>query len=202
MRCLLCLKEMGKGSIRDILWEEDLICEECRRQWERKDIRFQMDGITVRSDYVYNKAFSSCLIQYKELCDEALKDVFVKEVRKKMKRRYHGYTLCMMPSSNSKVQARGFHHLQGMYESIGLPILDPFEKIDERDQKKAGRQQRQMMMKDIRLKEGIDLPKKIVLCDDTITTGSTLKGALACIDRARHKIQIYCVSANRLWLKQ
>lgn len=102
MRCLLCMKEMGKGSIRDVLFEEDIICEECRRQWEERDISFKMDGIRVRSDYVYNDAFSSCLVQYKECFDEALKDVFLYRKKKKIRRMYRSYTLCMMPSGRKR----------------------------------------------------------------------------------------------------
>ena len=75
MRCLLCGCEMQQGSLRDILFNEDIICEACRSKWERKKIDFRLDGIRVRSDYVYNDAFSECLIQYKECCDEALKDL-------------------------------------------------------------------------------------------------------------------------------
>ena len=30
MRCLLCGCEMQQGSLRDILFNEDIICEACR----------------------------------------------------------------------------------------------------------------------------------------------------------------------------
>ena len=66
MRCLMCGKEMKQGSFRDILFEEDLLCENCRSGWDKRKIEFRLDGIRVRSDYVYNDAFSNCLIQYKE----------------------------------------------------------------------------------------------------------------------------------------
>lgn len=202
MKCLLCMREMNLGSLSDILFQEDLICSQCRKKWEKKDIVFKMEGIRVRSDYVYNDAFSSCLIQFKECCDEALKDVFLYKVKKKLKHRYRGYALCMMPSSTRKTEERGFSHLKEMYACVGLPILEPFEKTGDADQKQAGRMQRMEMQKEIRLKEGVVLPKKIVLCDDTITTGSTLKGALSCIDLSEHKVEIYCVSANYRWLEE
>ena len=202
MRCLLCMKEMGKGSIRDVLFEEDIICEECRRQWEERDISFKMDGIRVRSDYVYNDAFSSCLVQYKECFDEALKDVFLYRQKKKIRRMYRGYTLCMMPSGRKKMEERGFSHLAGMFECVGLPVMEPFGKKDESDQKQKDLKERMKMIDNIVLKEGISLPKKIVLCDDTLTTGSTLKGALSTLDRNRHQIEIYCASMNRRWLEE
>lgn len=202
MRCLLCDQEMQQGSLKDILFEEDVICESCRSKLERRQIEFRLDGIRVRSDYVYNDAFSECLIQYKECCDEALKDVFLYPIRKQLRKRYRGYTICLMPSSTKKLAMRGFNHLVGMYENLGMKMIEPFEKVEEKDQKGAGRMERRSMEHGIRLKPDVKLPKKLLLCDDTITTGSTLKGALRVLDRDNHRIEIYCVSANHFWITE
>ena len=202
MRCLLCSCEMQQGSLRDILFNEDIICEACRSKWERKKIDFRLDGIRVRSDYVYNDAFSECLIQYKECCDEALKDVFLYRIKDVIRKRYKGYTVCLMPSSTTKLAVRGFNHLAGMYESLGMKMIEPFEKVEEKDQKGAGRMERRNMEHGIRLKPDVQLPKKLLLCDDTITTGSTLKGALRVLDHNSHRIEIYCVSANHFWIQE
>lgn len=202
MRCPLCDREMQQGSLKDILFKEDVICEACRSKWERKKIDFRLDGIRVRSDYVYNDAFSECLIQYKECCDEALKDVFLYPIRKQLRKRYRGYTICLMPSSTKKLAMRGFNHLAGMYENLGMKMIEPFEKVEEKDQKGAGRMERRSMEHGIRLKPDVKLPKKLLLCDDTITTGSTLKGALRVLDRDNHRIEIYCVSANHFWITE
>lgn len=202
MRCLLCGCEMQQGSLRDILFNEDIICEACRSKWERKKIDFRLDGIRVRSDYVYNDAFSECLIQYKECCDEALKDVFLYRIKDVIRKRYKGYTVCLMPSSTTKLAVRGFNHLAGMYESLGMKMIEPFEKVEEKDQKGAGRMERRNMEHGIQLKPDVQLPKKLLLCDDTITTGSTLKGALRVLDHNSHRIEIYCVSANHFWIQE
>ena len=202
MRCLLCGCEMQQGSLRDILFNEDIICEACRSKWERKKIDFRLDGIRVRSDYVYNDAFSECLIQYKECCDEVLKDVFLYRIKDVIRKRYKGYTVCLMPSSTTKRAVRGFNHLAGMYESLGIKMIEPFEKVEEKDQKGAGRVERRNMVHGIRLKPDVQLPKKLLLCDDTITTGSTLKGALRVLDHNSHRIEIYCVSANHFWIQE
>ena len=200
MRCLMCGKEMKQGSFRDILFEEDLLCENCRSGWDKRKIEFRLDGIRVRSDYVYNDAFSKCLIQYKECCDEALKDVFLHRIKAQLKRRYRGYALCLMPSSKRKVEERGFHHLKEMYACLGMEMIEPFEKTGDHDQKGAGRKERRFMEHGIRLKQDISLPDKLLLCDDTITTGSTLKGSLHVLDLNRHHVEIYCVSANHTWV--
>ena len=201
MRCLMCGKELGESSFRDVVIGEDLLCSPCRKQWEKKHISFVIDGVKGEADYVYNDAFSSSLIQLKECGDEALKDIFLFEVRKKIKRKYRGYTLCCMPSSLEKINSRGFSHLQEMYSCLDMEILEPFIKNTNISQKQNPGYLRKNMSHEIKLKSGVKLPKKLLLVDDTITSGATLKGAIACLSKEQHKIKIYCVSANRSWVK-
>ena len=199
MRCIYCGRQMQESSLRDLLAGSDPLCLPCRAQWERKDIRFLLDGIRLDSFYVYNEVFSSCLIQYKECGDEALKDVFLYGLEGKIRRMYRGYTFLMMPSSEEKVNERGFSHLAAMAECLRLPAEEPFEKISHASQKRLGREERLKMAGNIRLKDGAVLPEKIVLFDDTVTTGATLRGALSCFDHEGHRIRICTVSYNRRW---
>lgn len=201
MRCLMCGKELGESSFRDIVVGEDPLCSACRKQWEKKHIAFVLDGVSGEADYVYNDAFSSALIQFKECGDEALKDIFLYEVKNKIKRKYRGYTLCYMPSSLEKINSRGFSHLQEMFSCLNMEILDPFFKNTNVSQKENPGYLRKNMSHEIHLKHGVVLPKKLLLVDDTITSGATLKGAIACLSTQQHKIRIYCVSANRSWVK-
>ncbi len=201
MRCLMCGKELGESSFRDVVIGEDPLCSTCRKQWEKKHISFVLDGVNGEADYVYNDAFSSALIQLKECGDEALKDIFLFGVKKKIKRKYRGYTLCCMPSSLEKRNSRGFSHLQEMFSCLGMEILEPFIKNTNVSQKENPGYLRKNMSHEIQLKSGVELPKKLLLVDDTITSGATLKGAIACLSKEQHKIKIYCVSANRSWVK-
>lgn len=196
MRCCMCGKKLGESGLRDILYGEDCLCTSCRRQWLHVPQHFLVNGIPSDSDYLYHSGFSSCLIQYKECGDEALKDAFLFEVREKLYRRYRGWSLCLMPSSQEKMAERGFSHLHEMFQCIGLPILEPFEKSGSTVQKELDYQSRQQMKSAIVLKEGFTLPKKIVLCDDVITTGATLKGALRWIDLGLHQVRIYTAAAD------
>ncbi len=200
MKCLWCGKEMQEGSLRDLIIGSDPLCSDCRGAWMRKDIRFQFQNVPLYSFYVYGKAFSSCLIQYKELGDEALAGIFLHEIRGRIRRLFHGYTLVLMPSTAEKERERGFSHLEKMFACAGMPMISPFEKTASVSQKHLNREERMAMANAIRLKKDAVLPEKIVLCDDTITTGATLAGALSCFPHENHRIRICTVSYNERWL--
>lgn len=196
MRCVMCGKEFGEGSLRDILFGEDPLCLSCRSQWFHQPQRYRVNGVLGESDYLYNEAFSSCLIQFKECGDEALKDIFLFEAKRRIARKYRGWTLCLMPSSQEKQERRGFSHLQEIFANAGLEILEPFVKTEDIVQKKRSYAERQQMKAKIRLKEGVLLPDRILLCDDVITTGATIKGALCCIEKEKYLVRIYTVAAD------
>lgn len=195
---MMCGKQLGSsGNWQEMLFEEDLLCHSCRSQWIASKQKFIIDGIRADSDWEYEGGFAKCLLQYKECNDEALHEIFLNLYRKKLRHRYHGCTLLLIPSTEEKNRERGFHHLPGIFECLGLNMLEPFDKVLIEQQKELSRAGRQKMRHGIRLKPNIGLPKKIVLCDDVITTGSTIRGALNCLEKSDHCIRIYaCAVAS------
>ena len=179
MRCLMCGKQMTKETFADLFREDDVLCADCRDGWKRISRRFRFQGRKAFALYEYNAAFSSCLLQFKECGDEALKTAFLYPDRRLLKRMYHGRTLLLLPSSEEKERERAFSHLKELFEGVGLPMLEPFLKTGEQSQKSLSRRERREMSSGIILKPGIVLPRRCVLADDVITTGSTMKGALS-----------------------
>ncbi len=193
MKCLMCGKDFDEnGSLREILFEEDLLCETCRSGWKENKRNDKVGQYRMKSSWIYNDAFKTCLIQYKEAGDEALKDIFLYPVKKDVKKYLKGYTLLLMPSTKEKLEQRGFSHLKYMFSCLKLPMLDPF--ITEQNQKGKSLKERNAIGKSMCLKENIKLPYKIALVDDVYTTGSTIRGALDCINQKQHKIKIYTVA--------
>lgn len=193
MKCLLCGKSTGSSSMPLIsMFSDDPLCYDCRKQWKPYRGSRDIEGIPVDILYDYRSGYSSALIQYKECGDEALKDIFLYPYISRIRWKYRGCTLLLMPSANEKVRQRGFDHLKEMFACLNMPMLSPFEKRREIDQKGGTRSSRSAMSGNIMLKEGAELPRKILLVDDVITTGSTLRGALHCIDKQQHRIRILC----------
>ena len=201
MRCLLCGKEMGSDDLYDLFLSDDVICCKCRSTWERAPHSVLLDGVHVEAPWIYNDAFASALMQYKELYDEALAPIFLQYDRKRLHRKYHNYRIFVMPSSNANRMRRGFSHLAKMFTGIGKIIEEPFEMIEELDQKKKSGRQRELMKENIRLKDGVKVKGKILLCDDTMTTGSTLRGALRCLGKTKD-VRILCASLNKGWFEK
>ena len=193
MKCLLCGKRTGSSSMPLIsMFSDDPLCYDCRKLWKPYQGKREIEGIRAEILYDYRSGYRSALIQYKECGDEALKDIFLYPHISMIRRKYRGYTLLLMPSAKEKVRQRGFDHLEEMFACLNMPMMSPFEKLREIDQKGGGRSRRSVMTGNIILKEGVILPEKILLVDDVVTTGSTLRGALHCIDVQKHRIRILC----------
>ena len=202
MRCLMCGMEKGEGDFIDILENDDPLCHTCRSHLTKIKFRMQFHGYKLYTSYLYDDAFAKLLVQYKECFDEALKTVFLYPFRWWLTFRFFGYTVCYLPSSKEKIAKRGFHHLEKMFSTLPLRQLDILEKASDFDQKNCSVDERMKMSDNIVLKKNCVVPKKILLVDDTITTGASMLGALRCLKDNDCKIVIYVVSVNRLWLKK
>lgn len=189
MQCLLCGKEMGSDSLYDLLFSGDVICSACRRKWVRDRKKYAFQGYTAVSLYVYENNFRTCLLQFKERNDEALAPVFLADSKGFVKRYCFGYTVCLLPSSQLHRERRGFDHLEEMWDGMGVKTISPFMNLEDGSQKGKGYTERQKMSRNIIMKENVKLPKKIVLFDDVITTGATMRGALQALDRG-HQVKI------------
>ncbi|MBQ6221555.1 MAG: ComF family protein [Solobacterium sp.] len=194
MRCLMCGKKIEEQGFSGLFYQEDLLCGECRGEWQKDGTYHSFGDFRVYTSYIYNDAFSSCLLQFKECGDEALMDVFLYKIKNELRKKYHGYTWLLMPSTAENEERRGFHHLKEMFGSLHMPVMEPFEKDSDEIQKKLSYEERQKMSSRIRLKKNIRIPPKVVLADDIVTTGATMRGARNALAGRKIKIAYYAVA--------
>ena len=184
MRCIYCDKEIKKITFTSLFLERDPLCIECRRQLQVKRRCFLLGELKAESFYEYDGLFKSLLLQYKECCDEALKDVFLYGLKDYIRIRYAGYHLLFVPSSTQKRQMRGFDHLELIFEDIGLPRVKGLKMKEDLIQEGKNAKERNRMM-DNYIYEGEEL-NRVLIVDDVMTTGSSILGVYEAIkDRTK-----------------
>lgn len=193
-RCLWCNEDIfEKCTLLQMFMHNDCLCPGCRKQFVRYKRSIIFEGFKIKGLYVYNDFFASALLQYKGCYDEALAPIFLKPFKAWIKWKYRGYTIVFVPSHESVEVLRGFKHLQQMFQGCGLKMCDCLKKTALVNQKEAPLMQRQQVGSAFSLKE-VPLPSKILLVDDVMTTGSSLKAAYKLLKGENRKIKVLCVS--------
>ena len=107
MRCLYCDKEIKKITVSSLFIKNDPLCIECRSALKPKRKQIIIEGHRIETFFEYDSLFRSVLLQYKECHDEALKDVFLHDLKEYICFRYRGYQIVPVPNSRKKREERG-----------------------------------------------------------------------------------------------
>jgi competence protein ComFC len=154
------------------------MCSTCYHQLEWHHQINKFDGIPFESFFDYGPIFQSRIHQYKSLGDIVLGKTFLFQHRDYLKLKYHGYTFVPAPSHEEHMQQRGFYHLDEILVSLGLPIIHIFYKNKPYRQAEQDFQGRQEIHTIIERHKHILMPQKIVLFDDVMTTGETIRSMI------------------------
>lgn len=187
MICVYCLKKIEKYTLTSLFLGEDILCYKCRSLLKVNIKTINIGSLKVETFYEYDGMFKNLLIQYKECYDEALADVFLYMLKDYLKLKYHGYKIMLVPSSETKINARGFNHLELIFRSVGLNIVYGLKMKEELVQEGKNLRERELMLNNY-IYDGPQLDK-VLLVDDVITTGSSLTGAYRAIENKANKIR-------------
>ena len=155
-RCQNCNKELHRDT-----------CIDCKL-WMKKGYIPKHLAI-----YHYEENMKDYFSRYKFMGDYCLRKTFQKDIKNKLKPFLtKGFTIVPVPLSEERLAERGFNQVEGLIE--GIPYQDIFEKRDIEKQSSKTREERLSQDNAFCLKEGINLPDKIIIVDDIYTTGSTL----------------------------
>lgn len=177
--CLLCFNDLDEGiSLVDWFFENDCLCGKCRAKLEVHQKLYHIGSLTIYAYYLYNDELETIIYQYKEGRDVALAPIFFMKAKQILIDKYRHYTLVPMPSNQSKIKERGFHHLLKMLEDIPLPICNCLTKNKEYKQSLRRGSNRQDIGEVLALDETVEIAKTpLLLIDDVVTSGATLKAA-------------------------
>ncbi|MDO4940411.1 MAG: hypothetical protein Q4E33_01805 [Erysipelotrichaceae bacterium] len=195
MRCLFCDKEITKYSIKSILLYEDELCPECRRLLKVNRRTVSVDKLKVETFFDYDGIYRSLLIQYKECYDEALKNVFIYDLKEYIAFKYLGYKILYVPSSNKKIKERGYNHLELMFESLNFKKVEGLRIKEDLIQEGKNAKERKQMINNY-IYEG-SRQNKVLIVDDVLTTGSSIRGVYETIFPYANKIKCLVLASKR-----
>lgn len=178
------------------------ICAECSINWQPNYFKTQMSNFNVYSSIIYSPIASKIILAAKEngiaAADELLINCIVSMVDKVTTNR-DMYRLVPIPSSKQSIRRRGRSFMVDLTQEVarrtGFTTLDCLALTSQvSDQSGLTKSQRLINMhgafSSTRITRG-----KLIIIDDVITTGATLKEAVRAINFGEFHAQISAITA-------
>ena len=126
--------------------------------------------------YAYDDAGRKFMELFKFVGDTRVTALVIKELRRELLGyQKKGYVLCPLPSSEASLKKREFETIPFLLKQCYVPTVSLLEHIGKgKKQSEKTRQERLQLKQPFRVKEGVVIPKKVLLVDDVYTTGATL----------------------------
>ena len=193
-KCLVCDKNIEDTF--DSLINTYPICYKCLNSFKIRNKKFLINGIKGFILYYYDDFFKDILYRYKGQGDYLLNEVFINFNVYKLKRKYKRYTIVLAPSNKSLEQKRGFNHLEEIFKHLNLKIVKCFSKCEEWKQSDKNLRDREHIQNIIKIdKSMLKGVKRVLIVDDVLTSGSTIKTMISQIPTNIDK-KILILSSN------
>lgn len=178
-QCLICLKDLDQEvSVFHLIYHPK-ICQCCLNSFSIIDHHFCFCNYSARILYSYNDFFRKLLFQYKGQYDYALKEAFLESFYREFEKKYRDYIIVVAPSSMNK--ERGFSPNEEICKTFHSSVFTGLYK--EKDYKQTSQTNRCLVESIIKIKDGNKLKnRKVLLFDDVITSGYTMKTCLKLVE--------------------
>lgn len=175
--CLICFKEFVPQGIDSLISAP--CCQECGIQLKPSIKHQNLLGINGESLAIFDDCYRKLINRFKTQLDIALAPVFLWQFVPYLRARYQSYEILLMPSSGMTVQLRGFDHLEEIFKILGNKMLKNLTKNNEIQQKGLNHIERVNNNNSLEIIDQHLLKnRKILLVDDIISTGATMKSAI------------------------
>ena len=186
--CKICFKDFKVNSLRTLFDKNIHVCDKCFSKYKAKFTHFKIDNIKGIAIYDYDESIRELIYQFKGCYDIELGSLFLEQYIKYIRFQYQGYYMIPIPSYYKDDVRREFNHVMEAFKCLNLPILPIIEKKDEYKQSDQRKEDRINIKYHLKVSDLDKVKnKRILLVDDVVTTGSTLKACIALIKSAHPK---------------
>ncbi len=188
-------------TFHEVFLEDDVLCASCRKTLKRVGRWIQVDKMLVYAYYEYDDAMSTIFHRYKEAHDQALGRIFLHPIRK-FDQLYKQKTIVCAPSSEIKNDERGFMTLEKILEESNVQRIDVLRKESTQKQSLRSVSQRTQVKGEITLHNQLLAEEKdLILFDDIVTTGSTMKACYALLNPVARSLKCVCIAIHPIFLE-
>lgn len=193
-QCIFCWREKFQGAgIFYTLFPHPYLCATCLKQLQKNKKSVSIYNHQVTALFVYDDFFETLIFQYKDCQDTLLKNILLPPLAKILKK-YKNIPIVFPPSS----QRKSFIPLK--YLLSDYTIIDCFHKTKNYKQSLQKESNRHHIQKIIQLSQ-TPLPKKVILIDDVITSGNTLKRCIELLHSKHIEVIPIVLSVHKDYFK-
>ncbi len=194
--CKICFSNIKPSSLHYFC--KPKICQNCFNEFDPKLKSFKENGISYTYIYEYDDLIRKLLFQFKGCYDIELGEVFLDRFKLELKLKYHDYILVPLPSNPTDDEERGFNHVIEIFKVLSLPFVRCIYKKINFKQSDLSYKERIKIKDKLGILNGESLSnKKILIVDDVITSGSSIKGAIDLIKPYNpKKIKVLVLARN------
>jgi predicted amidophosphoribosyltransferase len=179
-----------------------IICANCSMEWRKSKYLTQLPALTVHSTILYTPVAAKIILAAKEngaaSADNLLIDAIMWQIQN-LQINFNNIRLVPIPSSKRSIRNRGRSFVidiaQQISQQTGIPVLDCLNLTGKTiDQSRLNRKQRLENMKGAISMKAV-ARGELLLIDDVITTGATLKEAARALNSQGFHAQISAITA-------
>ena len=164
------------------------LCDRCQKEMNPQLKAHKTFGVPAFYLYDYNETIRGLLYQLKGCGDYEMGQIFFCHQANVLHHRFWNYVIVPAPSYFARDEERGFNHVVTMFAELRLPIIRCLEKTKDIKQADLSAAERTKIGKSLRMKNARALYRKnVLLVDDVMTTGSTIKACISLLQKARPK---------------